>query len=127
MIIGEVALAGAVGAVLRYLVDHLVQHRLAPGRAGPDFPLGTMAVNLSGSFALGVLVGSGLHHGVSTTWVTVGGTGLIGSYTTFSTFTFETVRLAEDDRRATAVLNVVASLAFGLGAAAAGLALGSVI
>ncbi len=125
MIIGELAVAGAVGAVLRYLVDHLVQHRLAPGRAGPEFPLGTMAVNVSGSFALGLLVGSGLHHGVSATWVTVGGTGLIGSYTTFSTFTFDTVRLAGDGRRATAALNVMTSLAFGLGAAAVGLALGS--
>ena len=56
----------------------------------------------------------------------MGGTGLIGSYTTFSTFTFDTVRLAGDGRGATAVLNVVASLAVGLGAAAAGLALGSV-
>ncbi len=126
MIIGGLALAGALGAVLRYLVDHLVQHRLAPRRARPEFPLGTMVVNASGSFALGLLVGSGLHHGVSPTWVTVGGTGLIGSYTTFSTFTFDTVRLAGDGRVSIAVLNVVASLAVGLGAAAAGLALGSV-
>ncbi|MGH9081452.1 MAG: CrcB family protein, partial [Acidimicrobiales bacterium] len=106
----------------RYILDHLVQ-----GRAGSEFPLGIMAVNLSGSFLLGLLVGAGLHHGVSAPWVTVGGTGLIGSYTTFSTFTFDTVRLAEDGRRSMSVLNVVVGLAAGLGAAAAGLALGSLI
>jgi CrcB protein len=120
MIIGELALAGTLGAVLRYLVDHLVQRR-----ADSEFSFGIMAVNLSGSFLLGLLVGTGLHHGVSTTVVTVGGTGLIGSYTTFSTFTFDTVRLAEDGYRPMSVLNVVISLAAGIGAAAAGLALGS--
>jgi CrcB protein len=125
MILVEVAVAGALGAVLRYGVDHLVQHRLGPGHRGSEFPLGTLAVNLSGSLLLGLLVGSGLHHGVSATWVTVGGTGLIGSYTTFSTFTFDTVRLGEDGRRRAAAGNVVVSLVGGLGAAVAGLALGS--
>ena len=83
-------MAGALGALLRYLVDQLVQRR-----AGSDFPLGILVVNLSGSFVLGVLVGVGAHHGLSAPWVTVLGTGLIGAYTTFSTFTFDTVRLAE--------------------------------
>jgi fluoride exporter len=122
VIIGEVALAGALGAVLRYLVDHLVQRR-----ADSEFPFGVMAVNLSGSFILGVLVGAGLHHGVSTTVVTVAGTGLIGSYTTFSTFTFDSVRLAEDGYRSMSVLNVTVGIVVGIALAATGLALGSLL
>ncbi len=120
MIIAGVAAAGALGAVLRHLVDRLVQRRIRSG-----IPLGILVVNLSGSLTLGVLVASGLRHGIPTAWVTVAGTGLIGSYTTFSTFAFDTVRLAEADRRAVSLLNVVVSIAAGIGAAAAGLALGS--
>jgi len=115
-----VMIAGACGAVLRYLVDHVVQRR-----AGSAFPVGTMVINLSGSFVLGVLTGSALHHGISVTWLTVVGTGLIGAYTTFSTFTFDSVRLAEADRWGLSLLNVAASIVLGLAAAAAGLALGS--
>ncbi len=121
MIIAGLAVAGALGALLRYLADHLVQHR-----AGSDFPVGITVVNLSGSFLLGLLVGAGLHHGLSSPWETVLGTGLIGSYTTFSTFTFDTVRLAEDGRWSLSLLNVVLGTASGIGAAAAGLALGAV-
>jgi CrcB protein len=113
--------AGGIGAVLRYLVDHLVQRR-----AGSEFPVGTMVINLSGSLVLGVLTGSALHHGVSATGLTVAGTGLIGAYTTFSTFTFDSVRLAEADRWGLSLLNVAASIVLGLGAAGLGLALGSV-
>ncbi len=120
MILLGVTLAGACGAVLRYSVDHLVQRW-----AGSDFPLGTLVINVSGSLVLGLLTGSALHHGVSATWLTVAGTGLIGAYTTFSTFTVDSVRLAEADRRALSVLNIVVSVALGLGAAALGLALGS--
>ncbi|HEV3281338.1 MAG TPA: CrcB family protein [Acidimicrobiales bacterium] len=120
MLIGELAVAGAVGAVLRYLVDHLVQRR-----ADSPFPFGIMVVNLTGSFFLGVLVGAGLRHGVSASLVTVAGTGLIGSYTTFSTFTFDSVRLAENGRRSMSVLNVTVGMVAGIGVAAAGLALGS--
>ena len=120
MIVLGVVVAGACGAVLRYLVDHTVQRR-----SGSDFPFGTMVINLSGSLVLGYLTGSALHHGVSATWLTVVGTGLIGAYTTFSTFTFDSVRLAEAGRWGPSLLNVVVSLALGLGAAALGLALGS--
>jgi fluoride exporter len=120
VIVLGVTVAGACGAVLRYLVDHVVQRRLDAG-----FPLGILVVNLSGSLVLGLLTGSAVHHGVSPTWLTVAGTGLIGAYTTFSTFTFDSVRLAEDRRWGAAALNVGVSLGLGLGAAAVGLALGS--
>ena len=94
MLIVGLAVAGALGAVLRYLVDHLVQRR-----ADAPVPLGIMAVNRAGRSSSGCSSVAGLHHGVSASLVTVAGTGLIGSYTTFSTFTFDTVRLAEDGRR----------------------------
>jgi CrcB protein len=114
------ALAGSVGAVLRYTVDQLIQQRRRS-----DFPSGILVVNVSGSLVLGLLVGSSLHHGVSPYWVTVAGTGLVGAYTTFSTFTFDTSALLERRRWRPAVANVVVSLGAGLGAAALGLALGS--
>jgi CrcB protein len=113
-------IAGAVGAVLRYSVDRAVQRRV-----GSDAPVGILVVNVSGSFVLGVLVGSAAHHGLSSGWLTVVGTGLIGAYTTFSTFSYDTVRLAESDQWGMSLVNVGVSLALGLGAAAAGLALGS--
>jgi CrcB protein len=122
MTVFGLAIAGALGAVLRYLADHLVQRRV-----GSDFPLGIMVVNVSGSFALGLVVGIGLHHGISAAWLTVVGTGLLGSYTTFSTFTFDAVRLAGDGQWSSSVLNVALGLAAGLAAAAGGLALGAVI
>jgi CrcB protein len=120
MIVLGVMVAGACGAVLRYSVDHVVQRRV-----GSDFPLGTLVINVSGSLVLGFLTGSAVHHGVSATWLTVAGTGLIGAYTTFSTFTFDLVRLAEADRWRLSVLNLALSIVAGLGAAGIGLALGS--
>jgi CrcB protein len=120
MIIAGLMVAGALGAVLRYLVDHAVQRR-----SWSTFPRGILVVNLSGSLVLGVLAGSAAHHGVSATWLTVAGTGLIGAYTTFSTFTFDTVHLLESREWGPSALNMVVSLGAGLGAAALGLALGS--
>ncbi|HEY4946617.1 MAG TPA: fluoride efflux transporter CrcB [Acidimicrobiales bacterium] len=120
MIIAGLMVAGALGAILRYLVDRTVQRR-----SGSDFPLGTLVINVTGSLVLGVLVGSALHHGVSTAWLTVCGTGLLGSYTTFSTFSFDTVRLLENGEWAPTAANVAVGLGAGVLAAAAGLALGS--
>ena len=120
MILLGLTVAGAVGAVLRYAVDQLIQrHRRS------DFPSGILVVNVSGSLLLGLVVGSSLHHGVSPYWVTVAGTGLIGAYTTFSTFAFDTNALLERRRWRPATVNVARSLAVGVGAAALGLALGS--
>ena len=120
MIILGLIVAGGCGAVLRYLVDRALQPRV-----GSDFPLGILVVNLSGCLVLGLLTGAGLHHGISATWVTVAGTGLIGAYTTFSTFTFDTVRLTEHGQWGFSLVNLLVSVVAGIGAAAAGLALGS--
>ena len=122
MIVVGVMAAGACGAVLRYLVDHGVQRR-----TGGEFPFGTLVINVSGSFVLGILTGAALHDGVSATWLTVAGTGLIGAYTTFSTFSFDNFRLLTGDAAGTALTNMVLSVVAGLAAAAAGLALGGLV
>ena len=83
--------AAGVAAPLRYLVDGLVQDR-----AQGAYPWGTFVVNASGSLLLGVIAGLGLAHGLGETPRVVLGTGFCGAYTTFSTFTFETIRLLEE-------------------------------
>jgi len=113
-----VALASAVGAPARYLLD-----RFVAVRNRGTFPWGTLVINVTGAFLLGLLVGLGAHHGLSKQAVVVLGTGFCGAYTTFSTFSFETVRLVEERAYGKAVTNVVVSLGAGLLAAAAGLGL----
>jgi CrcB protein len=115
-------IAAAAGAPLRYLVDGLVQDHTD----GP-FPWGTFVVNISGCLALGLLTGLGLYHGLSDTTQTVIGTGGLGAYTTFSTFSYETVRLAEEGATTDAVRNALGGLVIGLAAASAGLALAAIV
>ncbi len=109
-VIWYVALGGAVGSVLRYVVGVAVQ-----GRTGLDFPVGTLLVNISGCLLLGFLI----HYSLATPAVSpevraLLTTGLCGGYTTFSTFSYETVTLIQDGdwRRATLYvgLSVVGSL-----------------
>ena len=88
--------------------------------AGARFPLGTLLVNLSGAFVLGVLVGIALQGDA----YLLAGTAVIGSYTTFSTWMLESHRLAEDGRRRLLAANVVLSLLLGVGAAALGRLIG---
>ena len=113
-----VALGAAVGAAARWLVDRSVQSRHTS-----VFPWGTFVVNVVGSLLLGVLLGARS----SPDLVLVLGTGFCGGFTTFSTFSFETVVLAGEGRAAVARGYVLASLAAGLGAAYLGWWLGSVI
>jgi fluoride exporter len=110
-----VAALGGVGAVARFLVDAAVAVRLP--RA---FPWGTLAVNLSGAVALGMLAGAG----VRGDGILLAGTATLGAYTTFSTWMLESIRLAEDGSRMLAVVNVVVSLAAGLAAVLIGRAIG---
>jgi CrcB protein len=111
-------LAAAIGAPVRYLIDGWVQ-----GRTAGVFPWGTLTVNVTGCLLLGVLTGLGLYHGLGGGARTVIGTGGLGAYTTFSTFTYETVRLAEEGALDAALRNAGANLLAGLAAAAAGLAI----
>ena len=122
MILAGLMVAGALGAVLRFLVDRTVQ-----GRSPWDFPAGILVVNVSGCLVLGTLTGAALHHDLAAGWLVVLGTGLIGAYTTFSTFTYDTVRLLGSDSPGEGLVNILVSVGAGLAAAAAGLALGGVL
>lgn len=113
-----VAVAAGLGAVARYLLDRLVQRR-----AQARFPYGTLLVNISGSFLLGLAVGMTAHHGLPTTTGAIVGAGFAGGYTTLSTWAWESYALADGAAVRLAAANVVGSLALGLAAGAAGLGL----
>ncbi len=101
-----VAVGAAVGAPLRYLTDRAVQ-----ARHDSVFPWGTFVVNAAGSLVLGLLAGAAVSSG---TYALLG-TGLCGALTTYSTFSYETLRLAERGWSFLAAANVAASLLVGLG------------
>ncbi|MBY8880619.1 fluoride efflux transporter CrcB [Actinacidiphila acidipaludis] len=112
-------IAGAVvGAPLRYLTDRTVQ-----ARHDSVFPWGTFTVNVVGSTILGLVAGAVSVGAASAHVQLLLGTGLCGALTTYSTFSYETLRLAEDGARFYATANVVGSIAAGLGAAFTGNAL----
>ena len=113
-----VCVAAGIGAVLRYVADMAVEHRTRT-----PFPLGTLAVNVTGSLLLGLLLGLSLHHGLGGRSLLVLGTGLCGGYTTMSTLAWESVALTVERAPGLALLNVFGSFALGLAAAAAGLGL----
>jgi fluoride exporter len=118
LVVVAVAALGGLGAVARRLVDGAVSQRL-----GRPLPFGTLAVNLSGAFALGVLAGAAVDGDA----LRPAGLGLLGSYTTFSTWMLESHRLAEDGALRLSLLNLAGSLAAGLGVAALGHWLGSAL
>jgi CrcB protein len=111
-----VALLGGVGATGRFLLDALIA-----GRVGRDFPFGTLTVNASGALLLGFLTGLAVEGNL----LLLAGTATLGSYTTFSTWMLESHRLAEDTETPNAILNILLSLAVGVGAAALGCTIGA--
>ncbi|MGW2182031.1 fluoride efflux transporter CrcB [Streptomyces sp. NPDC001732] len=113
-----VIIGASVGAPLRYLTDRAVQ-----ARHDTVFPWGTFAVNVGGSLVLGLLTGAVAAGAASSHLQLLLGTGLCGALTTYSTFSYETLRLAEGGARFYAVANVAASVVAGLGAAFAGVSL----
>ncbi len=106
-----VALLGGVGAVLRHVVDAALVSPTARG-----LPLGIFVVNISGAFALGLLAGSGVGEGT----LLIMGTGLLGAFTTFSTWMLQTTVLLRDGRGPLAATYVTASVAIGFLAVVAG-------
>ncbi|RKR73461.1 fluoride efflux transporter FluC [Frondihabitans australicus] len=117
-----VCLAGGVGAALRFVVDGAVRSRWSLA-----FPLGTVLINVSGSFVLGALTGAALHGALSHALLLVLGGGLMGGYTTFSTASLETYRLAAECRIGPALANGAGTLVVAAFAAALGLALGAAL
>jgi len=111
-----VALLGGLGATCRFLVDAKLSSAVDTA-----FPVGTLAVNLLGAFVLGLLMGSG----VSGDLLRLLALGLLGGFTTFSTWVFETHRLAEDGLLRVATANIGVSLVAGIGVYWLGDALGS--
>ena len=115
-----VLVGGAVGAPARFLVDRWVQSRQAS-----SFPWGTFLVNVAGCALLGVVAGA-VSGADGPGWLlTLVGTGFCGALTTFSTFSFETVRLVEEGTARVAAAYVGLSVAAGLSACALGWAVGS--
>ena len=104
-VLAGIGLVGGLGAIARLLLDGSVS--AAAGRA---LPWGTLAVNLSGALALGVLHGAG----VGGDALRLAGTGLLGAYTTFSTWALESHRLGEDGRLRLGLANLLVSLVLGL-------------
>jgi CrcB protein len=105
------AAAGGFGAVARFLVDGAVS-----ARSGRPLPFGTLVVNLSAAFVLGLLAGAD----VGGDALRLAGTGFVGAYSTFSTWMLESHRLVEEGELRAAALNVAGSLVLGFGAVALG-------
>ncbi len=117
-----VSLAGGVGAALRLVVDGAVKARVRTA-----LPVGTLLINVAGSFVLGVVTELALGGVLDDAWRLVIGTGLCGGFTTFSTASFETVRLVQGRRYALGAMNAVGMLVLAVGAGLLGILLGRVL
>lgn len=117
-----VSLAGGVGAALRLVVDGAVKARVRTA-----LPVGTLLINVAGSFILGVVTELALGGVVDDAWRLVIGTGLCGGFTTFSTASFETVRLVQERRYALGAVNAVGMLVLAVAAGLLGIALGRLL
>ncbi|WP_373427931.1 fluoride efflux transporter FluC [Arthrobacter globiformis] len=115
-------LAGGLGAGTRFVVDGLVRSKIRT-----TLPIGTVATNVTGSFLLGLVAGAVIAHAAPVELQAIAGTGFLGGDTTFSTASFETVRLIQSRRTRLALLNGIGTAAAAIGAAAAGLALASLL
>ncbi len=120
LLFAVVAVAGGVGAVARFALDGAIR-----SRAGTRMPWGTLAINLSGSLLLGLLVGLVGAGVLAGEWQWALGTGFLGGYTTFSTASFETVRMLQERRFGAGLLNGLGQLVAATALAGLGLWLGS--
>jgi protein CrcB len=104
-----VGLGGAIGAICRYLLGQMVP------KLASEFPIGTFAVNLIGCFAIGLIVGiAGRYGNLDPRLVLFLQTGICGGFTTFSTFSLETLSLMEEGRFTAGILYIVLSVVFGI-------------
>ena len=114
------ALAGGLGAGARFVLDGVIRSRVTSA-----YPLGTLTINITGSFLLGLATGLTLAAALPPEALLIVGAGFLGGYTTFSTASVESVRLVQARRYGIALVNSVGMLVAGVLASAAGLALGS--
>jgi fluoride exporter len=119
LVVLALSAAGGVGAVARLMFDGFIRARVKI-----TYPLGTTVVNITGSFLLGLVTGLAITHLMSAEWRLIVGTGFLGGYTTFSTASFETVRLAQGGRFVASAINGFGMLIGALLAAGLGLWLG---
>lgn len=112
-----ICVAGGVGAALRLILDGAIR-----ARTTSSYPVGTTVINVTGSFLLGLITGLATSQLLPLPWQLMIGTGFLGGYTTFSTASFETVRLIEDRRYVAAALNGLGMLLICTAAAAFGFA-----
>ena len=117
-----VSLAGSLGAVTRFLVDSRIR-----AKYNQVFPWATLVINISGSFILGIAVGILLKHKGFTTVEAIVGAGFCGGYTTFSTASFETVRLLERKQYSAAISYAAGGLVLAGLAATIGLVIGQLL
>lgn len=117
-----VAAGGAIGSALRYSAMVWISQRLSQG-----FPWHTFIVNVTGSFLLGLLLSLSVEHGGWDRFTIFLGIGVLGGFTTFSTFSFESLRLLEEGMLGAGVANMALSVVVGVAAAAAGIALGRTV
>lgn len=117
VVLWGIGMLGGAGAAARFLLDGAVA-----ARVGQSFPWGTLTVNVTGSFGLGVLVVA-----VDGDPLRLAGTGLVGAFTTFSTWALESHRLGEDGQLRLGILNFVVSLILGIGAVWLGQELGAAL
>lgn len=115
-----VLVGAAIGAPARYLLDRSIQ-----ARHESLMPWGTMSVNLAGSAVLGLLGGLAAEHAIPHNLLLLIGTGLSGSFTTFSTYSYETMRLYQTRARTQALLNLAVTITAGLGTVIIGYAIGT--
>lgn len=119
LIFVALAAAGGLGASSRMLIDGLIKSRMSTA-----LPWGTIIINVSGSLVLGLLTGLAGANLLPEAWHLALGTGFLGGYTTFSTASFETVRLLQERRWAAGLVNALGTLVFATTAAAIGMWLG---
>ncbi len=117
-----IGLGGFIGAVLRYWISGWVYHLV-----GTDFPYGTLAVNIAGAFLLGLFMGVALHSSINTALRNVIAIGMLGAFTTFSTFSYETLQLLQHGELWRGTLNIIISVVAGLVAVWLGMVMGRLI
>lgn len=115
-----IAIGGACGACTRYALNDWIM-----SRTGTYFPWGVLVINITGSFCLGLFIGAReVDHLLRPMWSELIAVGFLGAYTTFSTFAVDTLKLCSIGANLAALLNVMASIVVGIGAALGGVLIG---